>query len=164
MATRYIKRCSASVIIREIQSETTMKYHCTLVRMTITKMIKCGWARGEQGTTVHGRWDCKSLQLLWKPVWRSLKQVKTEPPHDPAISRPSFYLKKMKILMWEDKSILMFIWTLYTITNIWKAPECPCIKKINVHIKTYRGNTEGLRPDHSSAIKGVTQNFWLPSS
>lgn len=92
------------------------------------------------------------------------QKVKTEPPHDPAISRPSFYLKKMKILMWEDKSILLFIWTLYTITNIWKAPERPHIKDINVHIKAYPGNTEGLRPDHSTAIKGLTQNFWLPCS
>ena len=165
MATWYMKRCSISVIIREIQTKTTMKYHLTPVRMTIIKMLKCWRAGGEKGTMVHSWWECKLVQLLWKPVWRFLKKVKTELPHDPAISLPSFYLKKMKILTWKDKGILMFIWALYTIANIWKQPKCPCVKKTNVvHIKAYPGNIEGLLPDHSTAIKGVTQNFWLPSS
>ena len=51
---------------------------------------------GEVGTLVHCRWACKTVQPLWQPVWRFLKELKIELPHDPAIPLWGIYSKEVK--------------------------------------------------------------------
>lgn len=140
--------CSTSPTVRGMQIRTTSRsilphqnghhqeYKCQQ-RLTLL----C-----ERGTLLHCPRDCDTMWPLWNSVWRFLKKLKMEPPHEPSLPFQGMYPKDVTLLQ-RAFYISMLLATLFTIAREWNGPRRPlkdeCIRKtcrlqISIWLNSYQ--------------------------
>jgi hypothetical protein len=121
-----MKKYSSSLVIKEMQIKTTLRFHLTPIRMARIKgnNNKCCRRCGETGPLIHCWWKCKLVQPLWKAVWRFLKKLEIELPYHPVITLLGNYPKECKTGYNRDTCTPKFITALFTIAKLCKQPRC----------------------------------------
>ena len=96
MAEKQLKKCSKSLVIREIQIKMILRFYLVPIRKAKIKASgdnTCWRECGERGTLLHCWWYYKLVQILWKSIWRHLRKFEIELPKDSAISLLGIYPK-----------------------------------------------------------------------
>ena len=81
-----MKRCSVSLVIRQTEVKTTMRYYLIPTRITIPKRMenKCWQGCGEIATLVCCWRECKMVRFCGN-VWQFLKKLDVGLPCDPTM-------------------------------------------------------------------------------
>jgi hypothetical protein len=127
MAEKHLKKCSAPLVIREMQIKTTLIFHLKPVRMAKIKNSgdsRCWQGCGKRGILLHCWYDCKLVQPLWKSVWQFRRKLDIVLQEDPAIPLLHIYPEDAPTCH-KDICSTMFIAALFIISRSWKEHRCP---------------------------------------
>ena len=119
MINKHIKRCSTSLIIRKMQIKSTMRYHLSSIMMATIKNSENNkyWQGCKDTRTLELCWcDCKTVQPLWKTVWRLLKK-KWAPKWSSHLTSQKQGLKRCLGTQFRA--------ALFTVSKRLKQPKCP---------------------------------------
>lgn len=112
------KRGSRSLVIGEMQINTTVRYHFTPSRTArIRKKISVGEEVGKWEPSYNDWGECIRVRPHWETVWQSTKKLDTKLPDDPekrgGVSWDSGkrglgsdYLMDYSVSFWADETIL----------------------------------------------------------
>jgi hypothetical protein len=146
MAEKHLQKISTSLVIREMQIKTTLRFHLTPVRMAKIKNSSnssCWRGCGARGTLLHC-WQ--TVQPLWKSNF--LRKFGIVLPQDPAIPLLGIYPKDVPPCH-KDTCSTTFMAVLFVIARNCKQPRCSLTELIRKIWYIYT-------MEYYSAIKTVT--------
>jgi hypothetical protein len=127
MADKHLKKCSKSLVIREMQIKMTLRFHPTPISIAKFKIpgdSTCWKGCGKRGTLFQCWWGYKLVQPLWKLILRLLRKMKIGLPEDPAIPLMGIYPKDAP-----EGHVFHYVQSDFVIARSWKQPRYPATEE-----------------------------------